>query len=164
KAVVPGADTFDWGDERRPNVPWHHTILYEAHIKGLTRLREDVPAEWRDKFGALAAPAMVGYLRGLGVTTIELLPIHTFIDEAHLVRRGLTNYWGYNPLAFSVPDPRYARQDALAEFRTAVARLHDAGIEVVLDVVYNHTAESDELGPTLSFRGIDNTSYYHLRP
>jgi isoamylase len=164
KAVVPGGDAFDWSGEKSPHVPWEDMIIYEAHAKGLTQLREDVPLAWRGKFHGLAAPAVIDHLGRLGVTAIELLPIHAFIDEPQLIKRGLTNYWGYNPLAFSVPDPRYASGDALDEFRTTVARLHDAGIEIILDVVYNHTAEGDQLGPTLSFRGIDNTSYYWLRP
>jgi isoamylase len=128
KAIVPGADAFDWGGERGPRVPWPDTIIYEAHVKGLTQLREDVPPAWRGKFRGLAAPAVIDHLKRLGVTTIELLPIHAFIDEAHLIKRGLTNYWGYNPLCLTVPDPRYACADALDEFRTTVARLHDAGI------------------------------------
>jgi isoamylase len=164
KAIVPGGDAFDGSGQQRPQVPWHDTIMYEAHVKGLTRLREDVPPELRGMFGGLTTPAMIDHLRQLGVTTIELLPIHTFIDETHLIKRGLTDYWGYNPLAYSVPDARYAPDDACDAFRTTVARLHDAGIEVVLDVVFNHTAEGDHLGPMLSFRGIDNSSYYWLRP
>jgi isoamylase len=144
-----------------PLVPWHQTILYEAHVKGLTQQRQDLPPECRGTFSGLAQPAIIDHLRRLGVTTLELLPIHTFVDEVHLIRRGLTNYWGYNPLSYSVPDARYGSCD---EFRTTVARLHDAGIEVILDVVYNHTAEGDHLGPTLSYRGIDNQSYYWLKP
>jgi isoamylase len=164
KAIVPADDPFDWGRDASPRVPWEDTIIYEAHVKGLTRQREDVPPESRGRFRGLAAPAMIRHLQRLGVTTVELLPIHTFIDETHLIKRGLTDYWGYNPLAYSVPDGRYADGDALDDLRTTVARLHDAGIEVVLDVVYNHTAEGDHLGPTLSFRGIDNRSYYWLKP
>jgi glycogen operon protein len=147
-----------------PSVPWENTILYEAHVKGLTQLREDVPPHCRGKFAGLAARGVIDHLRRLGVTTIELLPIHTFIDEYHLIERGLTDYWGYNPLAFSVPDARYATGEVSDELATTIERLHDAGIEVVLDVVYNHTAEGDHLGPTFSFRGIDNVSYYWLRP
>jgi isoamylase len=164
KAVVTAPRSFDGARRRGPLVPWEDTIIYEAHVKGFTQLREDVPPQWRGTFAGLAAPAVVDHLRRLGVTTLELLPIHAFIDERHLIEKGLTNYWGYNPLAYSVPDPRYASQDALAALRATVARLHDAGIEIVLDVVYNHTAEGDHLGPTLSFRGIDNISYYWLRP
>jgi glycogen operon protein len=164
KAVVFHDDAANRQGGDRPSVPWEDTIIYEAHVKGLTRLREDVPPAWRGRFRGLAAPAIVDHLKRLGVTTLELLPVHAFIDEMHLFKLGLSNYWGYNTLAFFVPAPRYAAGDALECFRTTVARLHDAGIEVVLDVVYNHTAEGDHLGPTLSFRGIDNASYYRLRP
>jgi isoamylase len=146
---------------RQPRIAWEDTFIYEAHVKGLTMLREDVPPELRGTFRALAAPTVVEHLRRLGVTTLELLPIHTFIDEPFVAERGLRNYWGYNTLSFFTPDARYGSLDAL---RDTVARLHDAGIEVVLDVVYNHTAEGDQLGPTLSFRGIDNSSYYWLKP
>jgi glycogen operon protein len=160
KAVV--AAPFERVQKRgRPLVAWEDTVIYEAHVKGLTQLKQDVPAELRGTFGALAAPAMVNHLRRLGVTTIELLPVHVFVDEPFLVERGLTNYWGYNTLNFFTPDPRYGTLD---DFRTTIARLHDAGIEVILDVVYNHTAEGNQLGRTLSFRGIDNKSYYWLCP
>ena len=163
KAVVLD-EAFTWGEERRPSVPWEDTIIYEAHVKGLTRLREDVPSAWRGTFRGLAAPAIVDHLRRLGVTTIELLPIHAFIDDRHLIERGLSNYWGYSTLCFFAPEPRYALDGTLDAFRSTVSRLHDAGIEIVLDVVYNHTAEGNHLGPTLNFRGIDNTSYYRLQP
>ena len=146
---------------RRPLVPWEDTIIYEAHVKGLTQLHDDVPPAWRGTFRALSAPAIIDHLKRLGVTTLELLPIHTFIDEPFLTARGLTNYWGYNTLGFFTADGRYG---SLQMLRDAVARLHDAGIEVILDVVYNHTAEGDELGRTLCFRGIDNRSYYWLKP
>jgi len=145
---------------RRPLVAWEDTIIYEAHVKGLTQRREDVPKELRGTFGALASRPMVKHLQKLGVTTLELLPIHAFTDEPFLAERGLRNYWGYNTLSFFTLDQRYGTLDA---FRAAVARLHDAGIEVILDVVYNHTAEADHLGRTLSFRGIDNRSYYWLK-
>jgi isoamylase len=163
KAVVID-EAFSWDRDRRPRIPWEDTIIYEAHVKGLTQLRDDVPPGWRGFFRGLAAPSVIDHLRRLGVTSIELLPIHAFIDDRHLVKRGLRNYWGYNTLGFFAPEPRYAPDDALDSFRTTVARLHDAGIEVILDVVYNHTAEGNHLGPTLSFRGIDNASYYWLRP
>ena len=146
---------------QRPLVAWEDTIIYEAHVKGLTRLRPDIPEELRGTFTALAAPAMVDHLKRLGVTTLELLPIHTFVDEPFLAARGLSNYWGYNTLNFFTAEARYGTLDTL---RSTVDRLHDAGIEVILDVVYNHTAEGDHLGPTLSFRGIDNASYYWLNP
>ena len=144
-------------------LPWSDTIIYEAHVKGLTKLRDDVPPEWRGTFRGLSARPVIDHLKRLGVTAIELLPIHAFIDERVLVERKLGNYWGYNPLSWFVPDPRYASENAVADFRATVARLHDADIEVILDVVYNHTAEGSHLGPTLSFRGIDNTSYYRLK-
>jgi len=150
--------------EDAAGLPWTDTIIYEAHVKGLTQLREDVPPEWRGTFRGLSARPVIDHLKRLGVTAIELLPIYAFVDERPLVERGLVNYWGYNPLAFFVPDARYASENALADFRATVARLHDADIEVILDVVYNHTAEGSQLGPTLSFRGIDNTSYYRLKP
>jgi isoamylase len=155
-------EAFTWGSERRPAIPWRDTVVYEAHVKGLTQLRQDVPPGMRGTFRGLSAPGVVDHLRQLGVTTIELLPIHYFVDDRHLVERGLSNYWGYNTLGFFAPDQRYAATNPLDDFRSTVSRLHDAGIEILLDVVYNHTAEGNHLGPTLSFRGIDNTSYYWL--
>jgi isoamylase len=157
-------EAFTWGEERRPSIPWRDTVIYEAHIKGLTQLREDVPPAWRGSYRGLAAPAVLDHLKRLGVTAVELLPIHAFIDDRHLIERGLSNYWGYNTLAFFAPEARYAVDGPLDAFRSTVSRLHDAGIEVILDVVYNHTAEGNHLGPTLSFRGIDNPSYYWLLP
>ena len=158
-------ETFNWGRrEPRPSISWEDTIIYEAHVKGLTKTRQDIPPELRGGYRALAAPAMINHLRRLGVTTIELLPIHGFVDDRQLVERKLCNYWGYNSISFLAPEQRYAQTTALDEFRTSVARLHDAGFEVMLDVVYNHTAEGNHLGPTLSFRGIDNASYYWLMP
>jgi isoamylase len=161
-AVVDEA--FTWGEEKRPLIAWEDAIFYEAHVKGMTQQREDVPRGWRGTFRGLAAPAVIDHLRRLGVTTLELLPIHAFVDDRQLVERRLVNYWGYNSIGFFAPEPRYATDNALDAFRSTVSRLHDAGIEVVLDVVYNHTAEGNHMGPTLSFRGIDNTSYYWLRP
>jgi glycogen operon protein len=163
KAVVID-EAFTWGSERKPSIPWEETFIYEAHVKGLTQQREDVPPHWRGTFRGLAAPAVIEHLRRLGVTAIELLPIHAFLDDRQLVERGLVNYWGYNTIGFFAPEQRYARERALDPFRSTVSRLHDAGIEIILDVVYNHTAEGNHLGPTLSFRGIDNTSYYWLLP
>jgi len=157
-------EAFTWGQQDRPTIPWEDTLIYEAHVKGLTQQREDVPPAWRGTFRGLTAPAVIDHLKRLGVTAIELLPIHAFIDDRHLVARGLTNYWGYNTLGFFAPEPRYALNGPLDEFRATVSRLHDAGIEIILDVVYNHTCEGNHLGPTLSFRGIDNTSYYWLLP
>ena len=164
KAVVVD-DTFNWGRrETRPYISWEDTVIYEAHVKGLTQTRQDVAPHMRGTFRGLSSPAIIDHLKRLGVTTIELLPIHGFIDDRHLVEKKLVNYWGYNSIAFFAPEPRYAPENTLDVFRTAVARLHDAGIEVILDVVYNHTAEGNHMGPTLSFRGIDNASYYWLMP
>jgi isoamylase len=160
KAVVVSPPLAE-GATRRPAIAWDDTVIYEAHVKGLTQLRDDVPEALRGTFGALAAPAMITHYKALGVTALELLPVHTFVDEPFLTTRGLSNYWGYNSLNFFTADGRYGPSDAL---RTSVDRLHDAGIEVILDVVYNHTAEGDQLGRTLSFRGIDNASYYWLKP
>jgi glycogen operon protein len=163
KAVVID-EAFTWGSAGRQPLSWRDTIVYEAHVKGLTRTRENVPESLRGTYFGLTAPGMINHLMRLGVTTIELLPIHAFMDDRHLLDRGLSNYWGYNTIGFFAPDPRFARENALDEFRSTVSRLHDAGIEVMLDVVYNHTAEGNHLGPTLSFRGIDNASYYWLKP
>ncbi|MCO5130833.1 MAG: glycogen debranching protein GlgX [Xanthobacteraceae bacterium] len=164
KAVVVD-ETFNWGRrEIRPLIAWEDTIIYEAHVKGLTQRRDDIAPGLRGTYRGLAAPGMIAHLKRLGVTTVELLPIHGFVDDRRLVEMKLANYWGYNSLSFFAPDARYGSDNPLDAFRTAVARLHDAGIEVLLDVVYNHTAEGNHLGPTLSFRGIDNTSYYWLTP
>ena len=151
-------------EESRPRLPWDRTLLYEAHVKGISRLHPTVPAAERGTYGALGHPALIEHLTRLGITTIELLPVAAFLDERRLVHQGLVNYWGYNPHAFMVPEGRYAVADPLAELRAAIRALHAAGIEVILDVVFNHTAETDELGPTLSFRGLDNATYYRLRP
>ena len=163
KAVVID-EAFTWGEERRPSTSWEETIIYEAHVKGLTAQREDVPPGWRGTFRGLSAPSIIEHLKRLGVTAIELLPVHAFVDDRHLIERGLSNFWGYNSIGFFSPEARYALDPPLDAFRSTVSRLHDAGIEVILDVVYNHTAEGNHLGPTLSFRGIDNTSYYWLQP
>jgi glycogen operon protein len=157
-------EAFTWGNDRRPRVPWEDTIIYEAHVKGLTQQREDVPPGLRGTFQALATPSIIDHLKRLGVTAIELLPIHAFVDDRHLVHRRLSNYWGYSTLCYFAPEPRYSPESPLDAFRSTVSRLHDAGIEIILDVVYNHTVEGNHLGPTLSFRGIDNTSYYWLLP
>ena len=155
---------FTWGDDRRPNTPWNDTIIYELHVKGFTMKHPDVPPRLRGKYAALATPPVLTHLRHLGVTAVELMPIHAFIDDHHLVQRGLSNYWGYNTIGFFAPEARYSSNGGLAEFKTMVKTLHSAGIEVILDVVYNHTAEGGRLGPTLSFRGIDNPAYYRLVP
>ena len=161
KSVVAD-DTFQWGDDRPPGVPWSDTVIYEAHVRGLTMLHDAVPAAERGTFAGLAHPAVVDHLRRLGITAIELMPVHAFVQDRALLERGLRNYWGYNSLGFFAPEPSYLAHGSPNEMRAAVRRLHAAGIEVILDVVYNHTAESEETGPTLSFRGLDNASYYRL--
>ncbi len=153
---------FTWGDDRPPRREWHDSIIYELHVRGFTMLYPELPEEARGTFAGLSAPAAIQYLKDLGITAVELLPIHAFVDEQHLVYKGHRNYWGYNPISFFAPEPRYMSSGALGEFKTLVQLLHDAGIEVILDVVYNHTAEGNHMGPTLSFRGIDNASYYRL--
>ena len=155
---------YSWGDERAPRVPWADSVIYEAHVKGYTMLNPEVPAALRGTYAGLAHPASIAHLKHLGVTALELLPVHEFVDERTLTQSGLSNYWGYNTVGYFAPAARYAGgMDPIAEFRAMVRRLHAAGIEVILDVVYNHTGESNELGPTLCFRGIDNASYYRLR-
>ncbi|MHA6346985.1 glycogen debranching protein GlgX [Roseivivax sp. CAU 1761] len=151
---------YDWDADRALNIPWRDTVIYEAHVKGLTMQREDVPADLRGTFAGLASEPMIEHLQKLGVTAIELLPVHSFLQDRHLVEKGLANYWGYNTLNFFAPERRYLRSGEWGEIKDAITRFHAAGIEVILDVVYNHTAEGSELGPTLSFRGIDNASYY----
>ena len=163
KAVVTD-DVFDWGDDRSPNIPWSNTVIYETHLRGMTMLRRDIRANERGTFAALADVNVIKYLKTLGVTAVELLPIHAFVQDRSLVERGLKNYWGYNSLGFFAIEPRYLSDGSRNEMRVAIRRLHAAGIEVILDVVYNHTAEGSELGPTLSFRGLDNASYYRLVP
>jgi isoamylase len=153
-----------WSQHRRPMVPWEDTIIYEAHVKGLTKTREDIPPGMRGMFRGLSEPAMIAHLRRLGVTAVELLPMHAFLDDRPLLDRGLRNYWGYNTLSFFAPEARYASNNNINDFRATVAALHDAGIEVILDVVYNHTCEGNQMGPTLCYRGIDNASYYWLMP
>jgi glycogen operon protein len=159
--IVDG--TFDWGADRPLRRPWSETVIYEAHIRGFTMRRADI-APRNGSVAGLADPAVIRHLRDLGVTAVELMPMPALIDEAALVKRGLRNFWGYNPIAFFAPEPRYLGQDGIDGIKTMVRRLHDAGIEVILDLVFNHTAESDALGPTLSFRGIDNAAYYRLDP
>jgi isoamylase len=160
--------SFDWGDDRPPRVPWSETILYEVHVKGLTARHPEVPAEIRGTYAALASPPIIDYLRSLGITAAELMPVHQAVSSKHLGEVGLTDYWGYNSIGFFAPDLRLAADKKpgaqVAEFKRMVRALHAAGIEVILDVVYNHTAEGNQLGPTLCFRGIDNASYYRLNP
>jgi len=155
---------FTWGDDRPLRISWERTIIYEVHVRDYTKLHPGVPEELRGTFRGLTEPAVLDYLRSLGVTAVELLPIQTFVDDSYLLDKGLSNYWGYNTISFFAPARRYANVPdfAFAEFKEMVARFHDAGIEVILDVVYNHTAEGNELGATLSFKGIDNASYYRL--
>ena len=156
-------DDFNWGDDRPPNVPWSDTVIYEAHLKGLTMLRPDLRPRERGTFAALADPGVIEHLRRLGVTAVELLPVHAFVQDRHLLEKGLRNYWGYNTLGFFASSRATCPTAPAEDMRIAVRRLHAAGIEVILDVVYNHTAEGNEFGPTLSFRGLDNASYYRLR-
>lgn len=157
---------FDWGDDHPPRIPMHQSVIYETHVKGFTATHPEIPEEIRGTYAALAHPVTINYLKELGITAIELLPIHHFITDRHLQDKGLTNYWGYNSVGFFAPDVRYSASgthgEQVVEFKEMVKALHSAGIEVILDVVYNHTGEGNEMGPTLSFRGIDNASYYRL--
>ncbi len=161
--VVTG-DAFDWDGDQPLRVPMGDTVLYETHVKGISRLHPEVPEALRGTYLGLASEPVLQHLRSLGVTTIELLPVQSFVRDRHLVERGLSNYWGYNPLGYFAPEPSYASNPgaAVSEFKTMVRTLHACGLEVILDVVYNHTGEGNQLGPTLSLRGIDNRSYYHL--
>jgi isoamylase len=164
--VIDGS--FDWGNDRPPHTPWHKTMIYEIHVKGFTARHPSVPPALRGTYAGLASPAALDHLVSLGITAVELLPVYHHVDEHAFVTRGLTNYWGYNSIGFFAPDARYASAGAtgqqVSEFKSMVKALHEAGIEVILDVVYNHTAEGNHLGPTLCFRGIDNDAYYHLVP
>jgi isoamylase len=163
KCVV--VDTaFTWGSDQLLHTRWHESVVYELHVRGFTMLHPGVPPAFRGTFAGLAAPAVIEYLQRLGITAVELLPVHAIADDRTLIEKRLRNYWGYNTIGFFAPDPRYLATGALGELKTTVKHLHSAGIEVILDVVYNHTAEGNELGPTLSFRGIDNASYYRLAP
>ncbi len=159
-------DAFDWGDDRKPTIPLHDSVIYELHVKGFTAQHPDLPPELRGTYAGLSAPPVIAYLKELGITAVELLPVHAFLDDGHLLERGLRNYWGYNTINFFAPEARYSSSGdtggQVTEFKQMVKSLHAAGIEVILDVVYNHTAEGSHLGPTLSLRGIDNASYYRL--
>ncbi|MDO9581816.1 MAG: glycogen debranching protein GlgX [Desulfomicrobium sp.] len=155
---------FDWSADRALQTPWDKTVIYEAHVKGLTMRHDGVVQADQGTFAGLAAPPVIAHLKALGVTAIELLPVQSFVQDRHLLEQGLSNYWGYNTLSFFAPNAPYLKTGKLSEIKDAIRRFHDAGIEVLLDVVYNHTAEGNEMGPTLSFRGIDNASYYLLSP
>jgi glycogen operon protein len=161
KSVV--VDTaFTWGDDRPPRTPWTDTVIYEMHVRGFTMQFPDIPAPMRGTFLALSSPPVLEYLKRLGITAVELLPIHAYVDDRMLVEKRLRNYWGYNSIGFFAPHPLYLSRDNVGEFKTMVKQFHEAGLEVFLDVVYNHTAEGNQEGPTLSFRGIDNLAYYRL--
>src|SRR5581483_5418632 len=165
-AVVDTA--FTWGDDRPPRTPWHKTLIYELHVKGFTMRHPEVPEKLRGSYAGLASEAAIQHLLSLGVTAVELMPVHHHVDDRHLVERDLCNYWGYNTLAFFAPELRYASKHSprksVQEFKMMVRALHAAGIEVILDVVYNHTGEGNQMGPTVSTRGVDNASYYRLSP
>jgi glycogen operon protein len=155
---------FTWESDAPPKIPWHDTLIYELHVKGFTMCHPDVPAHLRGTYAGLATAPVIEYLTRLGVTAIELMPVHCFLDDRRLTERGLRNYWGYNSIGFLALEPRYLATNSIYEFKTMVKTLHSAGLEVILDVVYNHTAEGNQLGPTLSLRGIDNSTYYRLMP
>ena len=155
---------FDWASDRAPRTPYHKTVIYEAHVKGMTQTHPGIPEELRGTYAGLAHPVIIDYLQSLNVTAIELMPVHQFMHDHRLLELGLRNYWGYNTFGFFAPHNQYManRQASVAEFKTMVRTLHEADIEVILDVFYNHTAEGNHLGPTISFRGIDNAAYYRL--
>jgi len=157
---------FNWGNDASPRTPWHETLIYELHVKGFTARHRDVPAYLQGTYAGLTCPEVLDYLHSLGVTAVELMPVHQFVVERHLLEKRRTNYWGYNSIGFFAPEVRYAssgtRGQQVTEFKTMVKTLHSEGIEVILDVVYNHTSEGNHLGPTLCFRGIDNAAYYRL--
>jgi isoamylase len=165
KAVVVDS-SFDWEDDQPPRTPYHQSVIYETHVKGFTQLHPDIPEAIRGSYAAIGHPASIKYLTELGITAIELMPVHHFVNDRHLTEKGLSNYWGYNTIGFFAPDVRYAGNvdsgQQVQEFKQMVKELHKAGIEVILDVVYNHTGEGNHMGPTLSLKGIDNSSYYRL--
>jgi glycogen operon protein len=163
KSVVV-EDVFNWGGEQRPYVPWSKTVIYEAHVRGISILRDDLRQDLRGTFAALANPRFIDHLLKLGVTTLELMPVNAFLQDRFLLEKGLRNYWGYSPFSFFAPEPAYLSKGGLNDMRLAVRRLHAAGIEVILDVVYNHTGSGNEMGPTICFRGLDNPSYFRLIP
>ncbi|HEY6615165.1 MAG TPA: glycogen debranching protein GlgX, partial [Vicinamibacterales bacterium] len=156
---------FDWGQDRRPGTPWHRTVVYETHVKGFTQRHPRIPEELRGRYAGMAHPESIKYLQRLGVTAVELLPVHQFVQDSTLRDRGLTNYWGYNSIGYLAPHNEYAsgqRGEQVQEFKHLVKTMHEAGIEVILDVVYNHTAEGNHLGPVLSLKGLDNSAYYRV--
>ena len=159
---------FDWEDDKSPEIPYHDSIIYEAHVKGFTKLNQEIPENIRGTYAGMAHPNAIKYLKEMGITALELMPVHHFVRDRHLHEKGLDNYWGYNTLGFFAPDSNYSSSGILGEqvieFKNMVKEMHKAGIEVILDVVYNHTAEGNHMGPTLSFKGIDNASYYRLMP
>ncbi len=154
---------FSWGDDRSPHIPWHEMVIYELHVRGFTIEHPEVPPPLRGTYAGLITAPVIAHLKRLGITSVELMPVHSFIDDRHLVDQGKRNYWGYNTIGFFAPEQRYSASGSPKEFKTMVKALHSAGIEVILDVVYNHTAEGNHLGPTLSFKGIDNSVYYRLQ-
>jgi isoamylase len=155
---------FTWESDRPPKIPWHKSVIYEVHVKGFTMRHPKVPPKLRGTFAGLSTAPVIDYLKKLGITAVELMPVHCFVDDRHLLEKGLRNYWGYNTIGFFAAEPRYCSTGSVSEFKTMVKALHSANIEVILDVVYNHTAEGNQMGPTLSFRGIDNSVYYRLAP
>jgi isoamylase len=155
---------FTWGDDRPPNIPWDETIIYETHVRGFTMNHSEVPPALRGTYAGLATAPVIEHLKRLGVTAVELMPVHAFVNDRYLVEKGLRNYWGYNSIGYFAPEQRYMSAGNIGEFKTMVKTLHSAGIEVILDVVYNHTAEGNHMGPTLSLKGIDNAAYYRLMP
>lgn len=161
RVIDPG---FSWGDDRHPRTPWHDTVIYELHVRGFTQLHPEVPPPLRGTYAGLASATVIDYLKRLGITAVELMPVHAFIDDRRLVDLGLRNYWGYNTIGYFAPERRYSGTGLIGEFKSMVKALHSAGLEVILDVVYNHTAEGNHLGPTLCLRGIDNRAYYRLAP
>jgi glycogen operon protein len=166
KCVVIDSNNFNWGSDTPPNIPLHETIIYELHVKGFTMLHPDIPEEIRGTYSAIAHPATIAYFKNLGITAVELMPVQHFVTDRHIKLRGLTNYWGYHTIGFFAPDVRYSSSgtygEQVNEFKRMVKKLHKAGIEVILDVAYNHTGEGNQFGPTLSYKGIDNRSYYRL--
>ena len=159
-------DSFYWEDDTPPNTPWHETVIYEAHVRGFTIKHPEIPAELRGTYAGFAHPAAIEHLHLLGVTALELMPVHHFIHPQFLLEKGLRNYWGYDPIGYFAPHAGYsssgARGEQVVEFKQMVRALHEAGIEVIIDVVYNHSGEGNHLGPTLCYRGIDNVSYYRV--